>query len=224
MLRLRRVVVGTSFANSAAKRPPAPTASMLPMNLANTNSAPRNGPASLARRCDYCQFIMRSAPSMKTGLIGYSGFVGSNLRRQATFKRLYNSQNFREMEGRHFDLLVCAGVSASKWIANRAPEEDRRRIEELTSVLATTRVDEFVLISTSDVYPDPGAGGDEKPIIDPGSNSSYGRYRYELEQWAQTTFPTCRIVRLPALFGPGLKKNALFDLIHNNRIAAINPA
>ncbi len=62
--------------------------------------------------------------SMENGLIGYSGFVGSNLCRQVKFDRKYNSQKFREMEGRNFGLLVCAGVSAAKWIANREPEED----------------------------------------------------------------------------------------------------
>ena len=161
---------------------------------------------------------------MENGLIGYSGFVGSNLCRQTSFERFYNSRNFREMAGRRFDLLVCAGVSATKWIANRKPEEDRRRIEELTTVLATTSVGEFVLISTIDVYPDPAAGGDEASIIHADSSTPYGRHRYALEQWAQATFPNCRIIRLPALFGPGLKKNVLFDLMHENQVAAVNPA
>lgn len=160
----------------------------------------------------------------RRGLVGFTGFVGSNLRRQTSFEHLYNSRNFTEMRQGRFDLLVCAGVSAAKWIANRDPEEDRRRIAELTGVLATTDVAEFILISTIDVYPDPSAGGDETTPIEPSAGTPYGQHRHELEQWAAETFPVCRIVRLPALFGPGLKKNALFDLLHDNQVAAINPA
>jgi len=120
--------------------------------------------------------------------------------------------------------LVCAGVSAQKWIANREPDEDRRRIAELTAVLASVHASEFILISTIDVYPDSANGTDETGIIEAVSNSPYGQHRYELELWAQRNFENCRIIRLPALFGPGLKKNALFDLIHQNQLAMINPA
>ncbi len=161
---------------------------------------------------------------MESGLIGFSGFVGSNLCRQTTFDRSYNSKNIHEIYGKTFGLLVCAGVSAEKWIANRAREEDRRRIQELTTVLAKVKAHEFLLISTIDVYPNPEVGGDEATIIDGKAGQPYSRNRYELEQWARQIFPICRIVRLPALFGPGLKKNALFDLLHDNQVAAINPA
>jgi hypothetical protein len=81
-----------------------------------------------------------------------------------------------------------------------------------------------VLISTIDVYPDPAAGGDETTRIDTTDSHPYGRHRYEFERWVQATFPLSRIIRLPALFGPGLKKNALFDLLHDNQVSAINPA
>jgi hypothetical protein len=167
---------------------------------------------------------MTAPSSAGCGLVGYTGFVGSNLRRQGSFEHLYNSQNFLHMRDKHFDLLVCAGVSAAKWIANRDPEEDRRRIAELTALLATTNVAEFVLISTIDVYPKPALGGDEVTLIDCRLCTPYGRHRYELEEWVQAHFPNCRIIRLPALFGPGLKKNALFDMLHDNQVDAINPA
>jgi hypothetical protein len=55
-------------------------------------------------------------------------------------------------------------------------------------------------------------------------NHAYGTNRLALETWIAARNPDHLIVRLPALFGPGLKKNALFDLLHNNSVEKINPA
>lgn len=156
-------------------------------------------------------------------LIGYTGFVGSHLERAGIFNAYYNSTNFQEMAGREFDFMVCAGVSAAKWVANREPEQDKARIEALTNVLARITVREFILISTIDVYPNPASGGDETEVIDEAALNHYGRHRLELEKWVREHFPLTRIVRLPALFGPGLKKNILFDLLNQNQVDRINP-
>jgi hypothetical protein len=161
---------------------------------------------------------------MITALIGHTGFVGSNLDAATVFDARYNSRTIGEMAGRSFDLVVCAGVSAVKWMANREPEADRVGIKVLTDALGATKIGELVLISTIDVYPDPAAGGDEATVIDPTANHAYGRHRYELEEWAKATFPLVRVVRLPALFGPGLRKNAIYDLLHHNQTELINPA
>jgi hypothetical protein len=159
-----------------------------------------------------------------SGLIGHTGFVGSNLGAAFAFDEHYNSANFRTMAGRSFDLLVCAGVSAVKWKANKEPERDKGEIASLIGVLSSVRAREFVLISTIDVYPEPADGGDERTPIDLERNTPYGRHRRELEIWASAHFPVCRTVRLPALFGPGLRKNALFDLLHGHDVWKINPA
>jgi len=161
---------------------------------------------------------------MLHGLIGYTGFVGSSLDQPARFQERYNSQNYRDMRGKTFDLLVCAGVRAEKWRANQNPMEDERHISELTDILATVEAQEFVLISTIDVYPNPDSGEDERAEIDPIELHPYGRNRLALERWVQQRYSCTRIVRLPALFGTGLKKNALFDLLQDKQLDGINPA
>jgi hypothetical protein len=158
------------------------------------------------------------------GLIGFTGFVGGTLLRDGAFENLYNSSNIDEIRGRSFELLVCAGVPAVKWLANRDPESDRATIHKLIGSLERVEADEFILISTIDVYPDPASEADEFAEIDPGLNHAYGRHRYELELWVRHRFPRVRIVRLPALFGRGLRKNALFDLLHDNEVGDINPS
>lgn len=162
--------------------------------------------------------------TLRSALIGYTGFVGTTLRRAKSFTDHFRSSNIGEISGQEFGLIVCAGVSAAKWVANRAPEADRAGIRTLTDALSTTRAAEFILISTIDVYPDPSSGEDEDATIDASLNHPYGRHRYELEQWVVAKFPLTRIVRLPALFGEGLRKNALYDLLNGNQPEQINPA
>ena len=161
---------------------------------------------------------------MRTGLIGYTGYVGSTLLRSTSFDGLYNSSNIQDLRGQHVSRLVCAGVSAAKWIANANPEADAAGIRVLTDVLEGVTADEFVLISTVDVYPNPTQGGDETTVIDGIDNHAYGRNRRALERWIADRFARTRIIRLPALFGTGLRKNALYDLIHGNQVEKINPA
>ena len=156
-------------------------------------------------------------------LIGHTGFVGASLLRQRDFAAGFNSGNIGEIDGRRFDEVVCAGVSAVKWWANLNADEDRARIEGLMRHLETITVGHFTLISTVDVYDPPLDVTERDAPVLPGLHA-YGRNRAMLERFVAERFETHRIVRLPALFGQGLKKNAIFDLMHDNRVALINPA
>lgn len=154
-------------------------------------------------------------------LIGHTGFVGGTIARQRSFDAKYHSRDITSMTSRQFDTVVCAGVRAEKWKANRDPQADKAGIETLVSVLETVRIRHLVLISTIDVYPVP-VGVDEASSIDINQGHPYGRHRLELEQRCAELFE-CTIVRLPALFGRGIKKNALFDLLHDNDVEKIHP-
>ena len=156
-------------------------------------------------------------------LIGHTGFVGSNLLRQRDFAHRFNSTTIGEIDGGDFDDVVCAGVSAVKWWANQNADEDRDRIEALMRHLETIRTRNFTLISTIDVYATPlGVTERDPPVLD--GLHAYGRNRAMLERFVADRFERHQIVRLPALFGHGLKKNAIYDLMHDNRVAGINPA
>ncbi len=50
---------------------------------------------------------------MRTALIGYTGFVGSNLLRMRPFSRLYRSTNIEAIACERFDLVVCAALRRS---------------------------------------------------------------------------------------------------------------
>ena len=160
---------------------------------------------------------------MKRALIGYTGFVGSNLDCQSKFTHRYNSSNFQEMAGEEYDEVVCAGVSAVKWLANKEPERDQEGIQALQDVLATVKAKRFILISTIDVYP-VLLGADESFDCHSQENHAYGAHRLAFEDFCREQFDICHIVRLPGLFGQGLKKNVIYDLLHDNCLEKINPA
>lgn len=157
---------------------------------------------------------------MKSALIGFSGFVGSTLLRQASFDALYRSTNIQEIEGSSFNLLVCAGAPAQKWLANREPEDDRRKIDGLIQRLKRVQCKTFVLISTVDVFKDP-CGVDEDTVVDENGLHPYGLHRRQLEKFVQAHFENHLIVRLPGLVGPGLRKNIIFDFLNDNNLHVI---
>lgn len=157
---------------------------------------------------------------MDNALIGFSGFVGSTLLKQANFASLYRSTNIHEIDGREFDLAVCAGAPAQKWIANRDPEDDRKKINSLIKHLRTIECEKFILISTVDVFKEP-IGVDESTLIDESGLHAYGLHRRLLEKFVEQHFPSHLIIRLPGLVGPGLRKNVIFDFLNSNNLHAI---
>jgi len=159
---------------------------------------------------------------MTSALIGYSGFVGSNLSCQAHFDEMFNTANIDSIRGQSFNLLVSAAAPGLKWRANRNPRDDWASIQRLTQCLDEVEADEAVLISTVDVYPYP-IEVDENSAIEPSTATPYGRHRFKLEEYFLSRFNCVRIVRLPGLFGEGLKKNIIYDLLHQNCVEAISP-
>ena len=151
---------------------------------------------------------------MSTALIGYTGFVGSNLNQQTKFEGLYNSKNIEDIAGKSFDILVCSGAPAVKWLANKEPIKDRENLQRLMDCLAQVSAKKVILISTVDVYPVP-VEVDEDTEIEVEVLQPYGKHRLELEAFVQEHFDFL-IVRLPGLFGQGLKKNIIYDFLNDN--------
>jgi len=156
----------------------------------------------------------------RSGLIGYTGFVGQNILANQSFDKLYNSKTIKDIQGQEFDLLVCAGAPGTKWLADKYPEKDYQSIKLLTDCLNNVKTNNLVLISTIAVYPDP-INVDEDSFIDKSKLSPYGFNRRQLEIFLENNFDVT-ILRLPALFGKGLRKNVLYDLINKVQLNKIN--
>lgn len=152
---------------------------------------------------------------MKKGLIGYTGFVGGNLLHQTHFDYLFNSRNIGEIGKYEVDLLICAAPSAVKWKANQDPEGDQKMIQELMDHLKKAKARQVIHLSTVDVYKNPN-NVDEKTPIGLDGLHAYGKNRFALENFFRKNFAKTLIIHLPALFGEGLKKNFIYDLLHQN--------
>lgn len=146
-------------------------------------------------------------------LIGNTGFVGGHLCRQHHFEAKFNSRNIEEAGLRDYDTVVCAAAPGSMFEANRFPDRDRERMTELIAQLARIRADRFILVSSIAVLDDFAGRYDESTTAFQ-TELAYGRHRRELEVFCQGHFADCLIIRLPALFGDGLKKNFLFDILN----------
>lgn len=146
-------------------------------------------------------------------LIGYTGFVGSNIAAKANFQGLYNFKNIGDAFGTCPDLLVFAGIRAEKFLANDEPQKDFAIVKEAFENIQKINPKKLVLISTVDVYKNPDHVDEDTPIEINGLQA-YGLNRYHLEQMVEHSVINALIVRLPGLYGENLKKNFIYDLIH----------
>lgn len=148
-------------------------------------------------------------------LVGYTGFVGSNIYKQGTFNAVYNSQNIADAFGTNPELLIYAGLRAEKYLANNAPEKDMECILQAEENIRKINPRKLVLISTIDVFKSPRDVDENSPINMEGLHA-YGYNRYQLELWIKKHYADALIIRLPGLFGKNIKKNFIYDYM--NRI------
>lgn len=156
-----------------------------------------------------------------TALIGYTGFVGSNIARLHDFDDYYNRSNLHEIEGREYSVVVSAAGRADSHRINEAPDQDLLELDGYARALSKVAIDKLVHVSTVCVY-GAGSGYSESMSCDPSELTPYGANRLHLERTLSDGFDTLRL-RLPQLFGPGIKKGLVFDLANDHRVEFIDP-
>lgn len=150
---------------------------------------------------------------MNISLVGYTGFVGSNIAKKFKFNNLYNSKNIEEAFCTNPDLLIYSGVRAEKFLANNEPEKDLEIIKNAFNNIKKINPKQIVLISTIDVYKN-AIEVNEDTQIDVEGLLPYGLNRYKLEKLVEENFENHLIIRLPGLYGENIKKNFIYDLIN----------
>jgi hypothetical protein len=158
-------------------------------------------------------------------LIGNTGLVGSTILESESYDHTFNSKNLHTFNdiAKDGDELFLTCLPATKWMVNKNLTEDIQNIYRIINTIGQHSYSKITLISTIDVYNDSPLGVNEtySPNI---SKLSYGNNRYLFELMVREMVKTdnLKIFRIPALFNKNIKKNVLYDLIHNNNIEQIN--
>lgn len=158
---------------------------------------------------------------MTSALLGYTGFVGSNLRDAHTFDDVYNTSNIAEIAGREYDLVVAAANRADSYRINTHGDQDRAEIDQLVDLVLKARIRKLVLISTVCVYPAGGSPNESTPLSE-ANLTPYGANRLHQERRLRDELDTT-VIRLPQLYGARLRKGVVFDLYNNYRIEYLHP-
>lgn len=153
---------------------------------------------------------------MKIALLGYTGFVGSNLLEQLKTEYnnidLYNSKNFKDIINKEYDKIYCCCVKGIKYIANKNPIEDLKEICDILLTLKTVKCDEFYLVSSQDC----NSSLSSNSVFTTLPPTEYGKNRLYFENQIMNIFKNVYILRIGCLFGKNLKKNVIFDLLNHH--------
>jgi len=158
-------------------------------------------------------------------LIGNTGLVGQTLKKNIKFDFEFNTSNIHTYEHIVKDgcELWLSCLPATKWLVNQNIKKDLSNIDVIMDVISGKKYKSIVLISTIDVYCDSPNQCDESYNPNFGK-FSYGTNRLLFEhmigEYVQTE--KLKIYRLPALFNNKIKKNVLYDLIHDNNVNQID--
>jgi nucleoside-diphosphate-sugar epimerase len=158
-------------------------------------------------------------------LVGSTGLIGTTLKEKLKFDFTYNSKNISTFNDYVYEnaTLYLSCLPATKWLVNKDIKSDIKNINKIIEILSKQKFKKVVLFSTIDVYNNTPLLSDENTTINIGS-LSYGTNRFLFELLVSEFIETdnLQIFRLPALFSKNIKKNVLYDLIHNNNVNQIN--
>ncbi len=142
---------------------------------------------------------------MKVGIVGAKGFVGSALCRNAHKNNeviQINKNNYEEEKSKTYDILINSAMPSTKYWASTNPFDDFKKTVELTADLTYNwKYEKIIQISTISV---------EK------LDTPYAINKKAAEDILN--FKNSLIVRLGTLYGIGLKKGPLFDLLNKNKV------
>lgn len=154
-------------------------------------------------------------------LIGGRGLVGS------AFARVLESQGrpfvildrttYRDYAGQSCDLLINANGNSRKPLATSDPMADfDASVRSVRASLVDFRFERYIHLSSCDVYPDCSTPQTtrEDQAPDPATQSPYGFHKHLAEQCVRHGAREWLVFRLGGFVGPGLKKNAIFDILN----------
>jgi nucleoside-diphosphate-sugar epimerase len=158
-------------------------------------------------------------------IIGGRGFLGSAFarvcERMGRPYEIVDVDNYAEYRGKHCELLINANGNSVKWLSHKEPMTDfDASVRSVRASLVDIDCKRYIHVSTCDVYPDCSLPEttDEAQSLEPGRQSPYGFHKYLAEQCVMHGAERWMIVRMGGFVGPGMKKNAIFDILHGEKL------
>ena len=158
-------------------------------------------------------------------LLGGNGFVGSGFARELERAgrpfEIITRQNYDQFVGRSCELFINANGNSSKPLGRSDPKaEFRASVLSVRDSLIDFNFGTYLFLSTSDVYPDPSSAEltVETSEIDIAAQSPYGFHKYLAEQCVRHAARRWLIIRQGGFVGPHMKKNAVFDVLHGEKV------
>jgi len=143
----------------------------------------------------------------KIAIIGAEGFVGSALCRQAKDKFdlvKVTRSNYEICKNQKYDFVINTAMPSRRfWALNNPKKDVVETILKTAEIFYEWKYDKFIQISSI-------SAGIQKDI-------PYGSHKRSAEVIVEKD-ENAMIVRLGALYGEGLTKSALFDLVNHNHI------
>jgi len=159
---------------------------------------------------------------VKIFILGGKGFIGSAFMRFGEKNELdcdcIDLDNYQEFKGRECDILINVAGNSKKYFSNEQPVEDFRfSLEALLRSFFDFSFRKYIYLSSIDLYSDHEdlLHNREDSGIDIGDISHYGFHKYMGERMVMHYLSDWLIIRLGGVLGLGLKKNPVFDLIHD---------
>jgi nucleoside-diphosphate-sugar epimerase len=153
-------------------------------------------------------------------ILGGAGFVGSAYARllgelDVPFT-VVTRANYESLRGGACSVLINANGNSKKFLATRDPLWDfDASVRSVAASLQDFKAARYVFLSSGDVYHDPSSAvttREDQPV-DLSRVSRYGLHKYLAEQLVRAGHPDWLVVRMGGFVGPGLKKNAIFDML-----------
>lgn len=158
-------------------------------------------------------------------IIGGNGFVGSGIVRNCEKKGLeyavVTRENCEELAKSPCHILINANGNSRKYMADRDPDwEFEASVGSVHRYLTMFSYDKYVQLSSCDVYPDCSdyAMTAEETVLEPARQSTYGFHKYLAELCVMHFAKRWLILRMGGFVGPGMKKNAVFDILHGPQL------
>lgn len=158
-------------------------------------------------------------------IIGGEGFVGQ------AYVRLMQSlglphqvitrANREQFVGHSCDVLINANGNSRKFLADNDPvAEFEASVVSVVRSLADFKADRYVFLSSGDVYPTQNSPDEtsEARVLDTCRMSRYGLHKYMAEMLVLSTHPKALVMRMGGFVGPGMKKNAIFDMLNDQPV------